>query len=72
MRRTSRFINNNFHLLSRVLGTVILFSLSYIILAQPGDPNGGGPPAPITGLEYLIGGGILIAVRQFYKKNFKK
>lgn len=53
---------------------VAVFTFAYVaVFAQPGnDPNDGNPPAPITGLEYLIGGGVLIASRYFYKKHKKK
>lgn len=35
--------------------------------AQPGDPNDPDNPVPITGLEYLIGGGILYGVRSLLR-----
>jgi hypothetical protein len=40
-----------------------------VVNAQPGDPGGGDPDVPITGIEYLIGAGALLGIRKFVKKN---
>jgi len=51
--------------------TVALFSLQTTVFAQPGD----GPPTddvPITGIEYLIGGGIAYGIRSLIKGRKKK
>lgn len=36
--------------------------------AQPGDP-GTDPDVPITGIEYLLGGGALYGLRQLVRKE---
>lgn len=49
---------------------VLVFLLvPFVLLAQPGD-GGGDPDVPITGLEYLLGGGILLGIRRLL--NFNK
>ncbi|MBS1507572.1 MAG: hypothetical protein JSS79_13090 [Bacteroidetes bacterium] len=45
-----------------VIGTIA-------VKAQPGDPGGGDPDVPITGIEYLVGAGALLGIRKFIKKN---
>ncbi len=58
---------------ARRLFTVVFFSLLLVVtsatdtFAQPGDPNDPDNPVPITGLEYLVGGGILYGVRSLLK-----
>ena len=44
------------------------------VAAQPGgDPNGGGKPAPISGIEWLIlGGGLFGAIRSYFKLKGRK
>jgi drug/metabolite transporter (DMT)-like permease len=42
-----------------------------VLFGQPGDP-GGDPDVPITGLEYLIGGGALYGVRTLLKRMKQK
>jgi hypothetical protein len=42
-----------------------------ILFAQPGDP-GGDPDLPITGIEYLIGGGAVIGIRTLLKRMKQK
>jgi hypothetical protein len=54
--------------------SVMVLSLvfaSTVLFAQPGDP-GGDPDVPITGLEYLIGGGALYGVRTLLKRMKQK
>ena len=53
---------------SRLVLLLIFFSLlSLTVLAQPGgDPGGGGNPTPITGIEFLLGGGILLGIRKIW------
>ena len=44
------------------------------VFAQPGNPGGGGGPdggVPITGIEYLLGGGILYGIRSLLKARKK-
>ena len=45
------------------------------VAAQPeaGDPNSGGKPAPISGIEWLIlGGGFFGAIRTYFKSRNQK
>jgi hypothetical protein len=52
--------------------TLVLFVfLTPDVLGQPGDPD---PPdgVPITGIEYLLGGGILYGIRSLLKKARKE
>lgn len=44
------------------------------VFSQPGNPGGGGGPdgVPITGIEYLLGGGILYGIRSLLKKAREK
>jgi hypothetical protein len=53
---------------------VIVFSLiSFVALAQPGDPGGGGnPTVPISGIEILIAAGAALGLRSFFSKNKSK
>lgn len=58
----------------KIRSLVFLFFFILIIgtiaaKAQPGDPGGGDPDVPITGIEYLIGAGALLGLRKFIKKN---
>ncbi len=52
----------------RMLNTLLVFFLLFLpllVAAQPpppGDP-GGDPDVPITGIEFLMGGGALLGVR---------
>lgn len=52
---------------------VSILCIPLISFSQPGGggPGGGGPPVPITGVEYLVGGGVLMGLRYLYnrKKN---
>ncbi|HQQ82614.1 MAG: hypothetical protein U0289_10340 [Cyclobacteriaceae bacterium] len=36
------------------------------LFAQPGN-GGGDPDVPITGIEYLLGGGVLLGIRKLLK-----
>jgi hypothetical protein len=48
-----------------------LMLVSATLFAQPGDP-GGDPDVPITGIEYLIGGGALYGIRTLLKRMKQK
>jgi hypothetical protein len=54
---------------------LLLFLLCpLLVAAQPGDP-GGDPDVPITGIEFLLGGGALLGIRQLWaraKSSVKK
>lgn len=50
---------------------LILVCIGPELWAQPGDP-GGDPDVPITGIEYLIGGGALIGARALLRKMKRK
>jgi hypothetical protein len=41
---------------------LILILLPMLGVAQPGDP-GGDPDVPLTGIEFLLGGGVLYGIR---------
>jgi hypothetical protein len=41
------------------------------LFAQPGDPDPPDNPIPITGIEYLLGGGILYGIRSLLKARKK-
>jgi len=48
----------------KLVAFVAFMLLSLISYAQPGgDPGGGDPDVPLTGIEYLLGGGLLIGAR---------
>ena len=36
-------------------------------ISQPGDP-GGDPDVPITGIEFLLGGGLILGLRKIMVK----
>lgn len=40
-------------------------------LSQPGDPGGGDPDVPISGIEWLLLGGGILGARKIYH-NIKK
>jgi drug/metabolite transporter (DMT)-like permease len=50
---------------------VLLFGYALTGLAQPGGGGspGGGPPVPITGIEYLVGGGVLMGLRYLFNRK---
>lgn len=52
--------------------TLVLWQVT--AFGQPGNPGGGNPdnPVPITGLEYLLGGGILYGIRSLLKARKKQ
>jgi len=59
----------------RLLFLICVFSLvSFLAISQPpGDPGGGTPTVPITGIEILIGIGSLFGASRFLKgKNKSK
>jgi hypothetical protein len=51
-----------------VLGFLLLVTIAN---AQPGGPPP-NPDVPITGLEFLVGGGIYLGVRNILNRNSKK
>lgn len=52
-----------------ILASVMLILLANDLMAQPpGDPGGGGNPTPISGIEFLLGGGALLGVRQLISR----
>jgi hypothetical protein len=58
----------------RILLVVAFFALfgTGSLIAQPGDPNGGGNPdnpVPITGIEYLIAAGAAFGAKKLYNKK---
>ena len=50
---------------------VIFSALPATLLAQPGggNPGGGGPPVPITGIEVLIGLGGALGLKKMMSKK---
>ena len=50
----------------RLILLLVVFNLvSFSLSAQPGDPGGGGnPTVPITGIEFLLGGGAILGLRK--------
>ncbi len=42
---------------------LLLMLLPLVGVCQPGDP-GGDPDVPITGIEFLLGGGALLGIRK--------
>lgn len=54
----------------RVLFLVLFFS-TIQLFAQPGNP-GGDPDVPISGIEWLIGGGFIIGLRSLVKRKNKE
>ncbi len=54
----------------RILTPLFILALLFVPLltvAQPGDP-GGDPDVPISGIEFLLGGGALLGVRHLWAK----
>ncbi len=54
----------------RILNTLLalaLLCMPLLVSAQPGDP-GGDPDVPITGIEWLIGGGALLGARNLWAR----
>ncbi|MBY0435975.1 MAG: hypothetical protein K2U26_17935 [Cyclobacteriaceae bacterium] len=48
---------------------VLLFILFPLLgISQPGDP-GGDPDVPITGIELLIGGGVMYGVKNLLQRR---
>lgn len=54
-----------------VLALVFCAFFSIHAIAQPGDP-GGDPEAPIGGIEFLLGGGLLYGLRNLIRKHKKR
>ena len=48
---------------------LILFFILFPLLgiSQPGDP-GGDPDVPITGIEFLLGGGLILGLKSIMNK----
>lgn len=60
-------------ILRLTLLTVILSLFALNGIAQPGDPQGGvKPEVPISGIEILVGMGILLGFRRLVSKNSRK
>jgi hypothetical protein len=51
--------------------TVVLLIQAVVVFGQPGDPGNPDNPVPITGLEYLLGGGVLYGIRSLLKARKK-
>jgi hypothetical protein len=52
---------------------VLTFILAQTLLfGQPGDPGGDPDQVPITGLEFLIGGGAALGIRTLLKRMKQK
>lgn len=56
--------------------TKLIFFIFYffsvgLVFAQPGDPGGGDPDVPITGIEILIGIGSAFGASRFLKGKLK-
>ncbi len=54
-------------LISASISAFALFGIS-AVYAQPGDPGGGDPDAPISGIAWLLAAGALLGIRTVYKK----
>ncbi len=56
--------------------TLLTLMFSVLVLngiAQPGDPQGGvKPDVPISGVEILVGMGILLGFKRLVSKNSRK
>jgi hypothetical protein len=63
--------NTRLVILIRSTLVLALMVVSATAFGQPGDP-GGDPDVPITGLEYLIGGGALFGIRTLLKRMKQK
>jgi hypothetical protein len=63
--------DSRIQLLVRSVLVLIFVLLGPSLFAQPGDP-GGDPDVPITGIEYLIGGGAALGIRTLLKRMKQK
>jgi hypothetical protein len=54
----------------RLLILICVFMLTGLLAySQPGDPGGGGnPTVPITGVEFLLGGGALLGMKEIVRR----
>jgi hypothetical protein len=50
---------------------ILMILLVTVGFAQPGNPGGGDPDVPITGIEILIGIGSAFGVSRFFKGKGK-
>ena len=46
---------------------LIFILLPLLGISQPGDP-GGDPDVPITGIEFLLGGGLILGLKRIMGK----
>jgi len=56
----------------KFFASIFFCFLLSLAVAQPtqGDPNGGNPPGvPISGIEYLLGAGVLYGLKKMLKKD---
>ena len=58
-------------LLVSICTFVLLVFVMPDVFGQPGDPGDPDNPIPITGIEYLLGGGILYGIRSLLKARKK-
>jgi len=54
-----------------LISLALVFNASFL-LAQPGDPGGGNPTVPITGVEILLVAGAALGIKHLYSKNKKQ
>ena len=52
----------------RFLIVILLLLLPFVLMAQPGNPNQDAD-VPITGIEYLLTGGMLLGLRRIFQKK---
>jgi hypothetical protein len=45
--------------------------IAHVAGAQPGDPGGGNPTVPITGIEYLLAGGAAMGIQKLLHRHRK-
>jgi hypothetical protein len=50
----------------------ILLAGASTVVAQPGDPGGGDPDVPLTGIEFLVGAGAFLGIRKVIGKIYKR
>ena len=64
-------MKKRFQLTFRLVFLCLVFAMPAIVaLGQPGDPQGGVKPnAPISGIEILLGAGMLFGLRKLIGKK---